>query len=396
MSHPVRRQRNDHRAGPLGRTRTTSPDASDERRLPGSVDVPGPKRRIQAIDLARGFAVVLMIISHGVNGLLSFEQFTDWGMVPIHVLTKFASSLFIMVFGIALAVAFVPHVDTERWPARRTKLLVNGLIVLFWYKLLTIVELNHLYEPEDILAALGYRMFPSYVEILGFYAIALLWLPFVLPLWARMPFWLRWASPLLVVLLTIWLQRSFEFWGISQLQAVLVEHPDHYTWGQLSRLPLVLTGLLIGDLLLRARDDRPARLRLVALIATAGLAALAGFALLAAPDFHEALLAIARNVGKHPPQMMFMLYSMGGALLLLALALFGGARLASALRPVTVIGSDALQAFIFHIIVIFVFFRLLFGWFHAVDYGFALTMSLLLVGATAAWIGLLRWIQPRA
>jgi len=351
--------------------------------------------RIDAIDLARGMAVALMILSHGVNGLLAFEQFTDWGMVPVHAMTKFASSLFITVFGIALAVAFVPHVDTPQWPAKRLKLLLNGLIVLFWYKLLTIVEMNHLYAPADIVDALLYRTFPSYVEILGFYAIALLWLPWVLPLWPRLPAWARWSSPLVAIALTLTLQQ-FDFWGVAQLQALVVEHPDFYTWGQLSRLPLVLLGLLLGGLILQARDDDARRWRLAAGVGAAGLALLAVFAVLAAPAIGEALLAIARNAGKHPPELQFMLYSLGGALCLLAIAVAGGRRLAAVLRPLTVIGSNALQAFVFHIVVIFVLFRLLFGWFHTVDYGFALTMSLLLIGATAAWIGLLRWIQRRA
>jgi hypothetical protein len=364
--------------------------------LPGSVSPPRGHGRIEAIDLARGIAVVLMIISHGVNGLLSFDQFTDWGLVPVHAITKLSSSLFIIVFGIAIGLAFVPHAGAVTWPPRRLKMLLNGLIVLFWYKMLTIVEMNHLYEPEDIVEALLYQQFPSYVEILGFYAIALLWLPFLLPLWARLPAAARWASPVLMGLLSWLLLHHVDFRGMDTLQALLVEHPDYYTWGQLSRGPLVLLGMLIGGLLLRHHDDPRARHLLTAAIGGVGLLSLLVFALLVAPDVHSALLAIARNAGKHPPELLFMLYSVGGALLLLCLSLVGGAWLARLLRPVTVIGSDALQAFIFHIVVIFVFFRLLFGWFHEVTYGFALTMAGVLVFATAGWIALLRWIQPRA
>ncbi|WP_220348819.1 heparan-alpha-glucosaminide N-acetyltransferase domain-containing protein [Alkalilimnicola ehrlichii] len=62
--------------------------------------------RIRAIDWARGAAVSLMIVSHGVNGLLSFDQIPIWHMVPVHLVTKISSSLFILVFGVALAVAF--------------------------------------------------------------------------------------------------------------------------------------------------------------------------------------------------------------------------------------------------------------------------------------------------
>ena len=177
--------------------------------------------RIESIDLARGFAICLMILSHGVNGLLEFDDFPAWGMVPLHAITKFSSSLFIMVFGIALAVAFVPKTGTADWPRRRNRLLWRGLAVLFWYKALTVVEMYAQHDRDAIVGTLLYRDFPSYVEILGFYAIALLWIPWMLPLWARTPAPLRWASPALLALASWWLLDNFDFWGVPQLQAIL-------------------------------------------------------------------------------------------------------------------------------------------------------------------------------
>jgi hypothetical protein len=354
-----------------------------------------PNARIEAIDLARGIAVCLMILSHGVNGLLPFEAFTDWGMVPVHAVTKFSSSLFIIVFGVAMGVAFVPRTGDADWPRRRLKLLLAGLVVLFWYKVLTVVEMSHLHEPSDIVDALLYRNFPSYVEILGFYAIALLWLPFVLPLWARLPAVARWASPVLLALVSWGLLRHVGFWGNEPLQALLVEHPDYYTWGQLARGPLVFLGLLIGGLVVSYYHDPRTRRMLAGGLAGTGLVLWLVFAVLVRGDLHAEVLAIAHNAGKHPPELRFMLFSMGGALVLLGLALAGGERLAAWLRPVTVVGSDALKAFIFHIAVIFVVFRYLLGWFHTVDYGFALAWALALIPATAAWIVLTRWLEVR-
>lgn len=351
--------------------------------------------RIEAIDFARGIAVSLMILSHGVKGLLSFEQFPDWGLVPIHAITKFASSTFIMVFGMALAVAFVPHTASPDWPRRRLKLLLGGVVVLFWYKLLTIVEMQHLHQPAQIVDALLYRDFPSYVEILGFYAIALLWLPWLLPLWAKAPAWLRWSSPALMAIVAWLLLRYVEF-GNEPVQALLVEHPDYYTWGQLSRGPLVLMGLLIGGLLLRSYGDPASRRWLAAGLAGIGLALWLVFLVLAGDDRSRELLAIAHNAGKHPPELMFMLFSMGGAFVILGLAILGGERLAALLRPVTVIGSAALQAFIFHIVVIFVGFRYLLGYFHNIPYSQALTLTLCVLAATPIWIVATRWIQRRS
>lgn len=352
--------------------------------------------RIEAIDFARGLAVALMILSHGTNALLPFSDFPDWGQVPVHALTKFSSSLFVIVFGVALAVAFVPKAGSDDWPRRRNKLLLRGLVVLLWYKLLTVVEMYELHEREAIIDTLLYRDFPSFVEILGFYAIALLWVPFLLPLWARMPALLRWASPVLMALACWWLLENFGFWGVPQLQALIVEHPDYYTWGQLARGPLILLGLLIGGLLLRAYDDPGRRTALAGGMVVAGVLALAVFAMLAGDDVVEEIRAIAGNAGKHPPGMLFMLYSVGGALALLGLAIAGGEMLARWLRPVTVIGSDALMAFAFHIVVIFVLFRDVLGYYQNVSYEYALLLTLLLIPATALFIWLLQKVQRRS
>lgn len=361
---------------------------------PASSSSPG-HGRIEAIDFARGLAVCLMILSHGVNGLLPFEDFTDWGIVPVHAITKFSSSLFIMVFGIALAVAYVPKTGTPGWPRRRNRLLWRGLVVLFWYKVLTVVEMYAQHDRETIVDTLLYRDFPSYAEILGFYAIAMLWIPWLLPLWARTPALLRWASPALLALASWWLLEHFGFWGVPQLQALLVEHRDYYTWGQLARGPLVLLGLLIGGLMLRCYRQTRTRMMLAGALALAAVALLVAFRVLAGDGLDNALQAIARNVGKHPPELMFMLFSLGGALGLLALALAGGELLARVLRPVTIIGSDALMAFVFHLAVIFILFRDVLGYFHNVSYEFALVLSLGLILATAAWIWLLQRIQRR-
>lgn len=349
--------------------------------------------RIESIDFARGLAVSLMILSHGVNGVMQLDEFPSWGLA-IHAITKFSSSLFVMVFGIALAVAFVPKTNAPDWPKRRLKLLLSGLVVLFWYKILTIVEMSHLHEPEDIVDALMYRAFPSYVEILGFYAIALLWVPFVLPVWAKLPVAARWTSPVLMALAS-WLMLEHVEWRSETLQALLVEHPDYYAWGQLARGPLVLVGLLIGGMIVAYYPRPRARRLLAAGLAAAGSLSLLVFVVLAREDFRGEIVAIAMNAGKHPPELKFMLYSVGGALLLLALAVLGGERIAHWLRPITIVGSDALKSFIFHIVVIFLGFRYLLGWFHTVDYEYALAWALALIPLTAAWISLTSWIQAR-
>src|SRR5690625_3400110 len=382
--------------------------------------------RIKAIDLARGIAVALMILSHGVNGMMAMDQLPRLGLIPIHLITKFSSSLFIIVFGVALTIAVLPNVHSEGWPRRRTKMILNGLVIFFWYKVLTIFEMLYLAEPEQILNTLLFGAFPCYVEHLGFYAIALLWAPFLVSLcsplfgafpsyvvslgfyaiallwgpflvslWSRTPLWLRLASPVLLGLFALWLSYNFHCWGNSTIQALLVEHEDYYTWGQLTRGPLVLTGLLIGEVIVRYHAKIRDRLRVSGGLLLAAILLFAALLILAGPDLSSHLEAIAMNEGKHPPGLLFMLFSVAGALAILALCLAGGDTLATLLHPLTVIGTDALKAFIFHIFVIFVIFRYLFGFYHNISYTFALILTLLLIPATALWISVTRWIDQK-
>ncbi|MFO7995152.1 MAG: heparan-alpha-glucosaminide N-acetyltransferase domain-containing protein [Marinobacter sp.] len=349
--------------------------------------------RVDAIDFARGVAVTLMILSHGIKGLLDFEQIPGWGMVPVHALTKFSSTLFIMVFGIALAVAFLPHVGKESWPRKRLKLLLAGVTIFFWYKVLTVVEMFQLAEPEQIIDALLYQTFPSFVEILGFYAIALIWVPFFLSLWVRMPLWLRVASPVLLALAAELLASRFGFWGNASLRAILVEHDELYTWGQLSRGPLILLGLLLGELILFCHPCLKRRMTLGGGLLALSVLLFGVFFWLGLPDVYDTLYAIAMNDGKHPPELTFMVFSMAGALAILGVALVGGNSLARVLKPITIIGSDAKAAFIFHISVIFVVFRYLLGYWHSISYDYALTLTFGLIIGTALWIKLTAWIR---
>ncbi|WNL38515.1 heparan-alpha-glucosaminide N-acetyltransferase domain-containing protein [Halomonas sp. PAMB 3232] len=355
--------------------------------------LPRIEGRVEAIDLARGIAIGLMILSHTVSGLVGIPNVPEWGIVPVHLLTKFSSSLFITVFGIALAVAFLPRTQNEDWPQRRLKLWLRGLEVWFWYKALTIVEMLPFYAPADILTTLLYGNFAIWVEILGFYAIALVWVPLILPLWAKAPLWSRLAAIIGFTALSAWLQE-FDFGGHAILKALLVDHPDYYAWGQLSRAPLIFIGLLIGEAALRCHGEQGAQRRLVlALIALGAVMVGAFYALSAAQgDVYAAMTAVANNVGKHPPGLAFMLFSVGGAFIILGLALAGGRTAARALLPLTLVGSDALKAFIFHIVMIFLVLRFLLGLNDTITYPQALGAGGLLILGAALWIWLTRWM----
>lgn len=339
--------------------------------------------------------MALMILSHGVKGLLSFQQIPPWGLVPIHLLTKFSSSLFIVVFGTSLAVAFLPAVGTPDWPRKRLQLLKRGLVVFFWYKALTIVEMFHLYSREDILKTLLYQAFPVYVEILGFYALALLWIPFILPVWQKLPLFVKPLVPIAFAVLSFQLFHHFDFWGNETLKALLVEHDRHYTWGQLARAPLIFLGLMIGEGVTHFASRPRARALFSGGLSLVGLAMIAIFLVLQKANLNESFLALALNEGKHPPATGFLLFSVGGALTLLGSCLLGGHILSVVLKPFTVIGQHSLSAFIFHIFVIFVFYRYLFDFWKKIEYERALLLTLILMALTVIWVKAASWAEKR-
>lgn len=362
---------------------------------PKEVETPST-HRFAALDMARGIAICLMIVSHGVKGLMMFEQMPSWGLVPIHLITKFSSSLFILVFGITLAVSFVPHVGTVNWPQKRRKLMVRGLVILFWYKALTVLEMSHLYDREQIWSALLYESFPIYVEILGFYAIALLWVPWVLPLWKKAHSIVRCLIPFALLGFSTLLSAHFDFFGSEIFQALLVEHTNHYTWGQISRAPLIFVGLLIGWMVQSASGTKWPRLIPFGVLTGVSVLLFSAFLFLAGDGVYESLVLIAKNAGKHPPEMQFMLFSLGGAFLILGLVFLGGKSLSSVLGFIQTIGKNSLQAFVFHIGVLFVFYRFLFDYFHKVEYSFALFLSFLLIFLTYVWLKITKWVRENS
>ncbi len=353
---------------------------------------PRTQQRVLDLDLARGIAVALMILSHGIKGLVGFDQFPEWGLVPIHLITKFSSTLFFIVFGASLAVAFLPYVGTSDWPRKRKKLIIRGLKIFFWYKILTIVEMFHLYSREDILQTLTYNAFTVYVEILGFYSIALLWIPFTLSIWRSLPLFVQMLLPFGLMILSNLIYSNFSFWGIEGLQALLVEHENHYTWGQLARSPLIFLGLLIGKLTFQPDQKAVERKAAILDIALSSAVFFTGFLIMSYGHLYQVLHEIALNEGKHPPEARFMLFSMGGAMFILSLTFWGGEKLALVLKPITIIGKDSLHAFIFHIFMIFIVYRYLFNLWHQISYYQALFLTLVLLALTPLWIRIKNWI----
>lgn len=348
---------------------------------------PELEQRIKSVDVARSFAIALMVLSHTVKGLMSFEMMPSFGIVPVHFLTKFSSSLFFLTFGAAVAVVYFPKVDDERWPVARWKLVRRALLIMVSYKALAVVQMYERNDWAAIADVLVWKQFPDFVEVLQFYSLFMLVLPFILRPVSRLSvvglIFLAWMLGLGSELV----RDVWDFGGNWQLQAILVEHRKAFCFGLITRGGFVLAGMAIGQALRRGPEvssmhaDPKARFRQVGgtLIAL-GVAALSTFFVAYRDEFGNMTAALAKNWGKHPPNLAFLLWSAGGAALVLGLLL----RLeAAGLRSpawLEILGREPLLSFNVHILVVFLIFRGAFGLRHEVTYAGALGLTLVNLG----------------
>jgi fucose 4-O-acetylase-like acetyltransferase len=326
------------------------------------------KRRWSSLDLARGIAITLMILSHCVKGLMYHSRIPDWGLIPIHLLTKFSSSLFILVFGLSLSLYFLPLIGSEKWPGKRTWMLKRGIELMVWYKILTIVQMFQFYPKSMIVDTLLFKRMPDFVEILSFYSIALLWIPFVLPIWSKSHWFIKVLWPTVMIALGQYLHHHFDFWGYETLKALIAEEKGFYTFGQLQRGGLVFIGLLMGDVFKHLKASKQSLKSFAMGCMGIGLLGLGTFYALNSTDFTESLIAIAKNVGKHPFALNFFLFSVGGAMAILGLSLLSNRSVHILLAPLIYLGKNSMNAFILHIIIIFYFYRYAFALHHNVTY----------------------------
>ncbi len=344
-------------------------------------------QRLQALDTARGVAIALMILSHTVKGLVSFRMMPDLAIVPVHLLTKFSSSLFIIVFGLSVAVAYLPRADSYKWPEIRRGLWKRALIILVSYKLLTVVQMFERYEWSAIIDTLLWKRFPDFAEILHFYAWMVLLLSFLLPVWKRLSLWnqvgVAWGFALLSMIL-----RPFEFGGLWQLKAILVEHRGAFCFGLLTRGSMVLFAMTVGEWLWSDKSRREQRVKTLGTASVIlGLSALGLFAVENWDGLSRTATSLAKNFGKHPPREVFMTFSVGGALLLLGLTLKARGAVDRALWPLRILGRQSLFCFNAHLLVLFLGFRWSLGLRHEVSYAGALGLTLVnvVLCAAGAW-----------
>ncbi len=313
----------------------------------------GKSVRISGIDIARGVAIYLMIQSHTVKGLLYFRDMPDWGINPMHTITKWSSPLFIFIFGLTMGVTMLPKCADDRFPALRNHLWFRAFLVLFWYKVLTVVQYFQTKPKEDIIDMLLFKKFPDFAEVLDFYWWMLLMIPFIMWVIRRWPVWVTPLAAGVIYALGIYLRENCDFFGIVQLKAILVEADGTFVFGLMSRGPYVLMGIFFGELISRSPEVPERRQQVAVLLISLGVMFLGLFLVNYWSVLDPVMTAMAKNAGKHPPQEYFTQFSLGGSLIISGLCLFI-TKTPWILKPLEILGKESLACFSTHLIVIFV------------------------------------------
>ena len=215
---------------------------------------------------------------------------------------------------------------------------------------------------EDIIDALLFKNFTDFAEVLNFYWIAILWIILLLPLWVRM----KWFHKLLTIgvfaVSGALLSKYFDFWGNWQIKAILVEYPKTFCFGQFQRGAIVLFGMFLGGLFLGRSTFKKDKFKIGFASIGIGLAVGAIFIFLTreSPQYRETILMrIAKNWGKHPPNLEFISFSLSGALILFGFSMIVPSKLTVIFKPFSLIGKEPFFCFNWHFILIFVIFRYL-------------------------------------
>jgi fucose 4-O-acetylase-like acetyltransferase len=203
----------------------------------------------------------------------------------------------------------------------------------------------------------------------------LILLPLLLKLWIRLNLVGKFALTYGTALTSFLLREHFDFFGIWQLKAIIVEVPGAFCFGVLSRGSMAMAGMLLGEIVIHPNASERGADYLAYVLYALGAAALGVFFFQNQDSLPIVLNALAHNAGKHPPSFTFLTFSLGGAAIILAYCLRLSAFERALSAPFKILGSESLWCFNLHLLIIFIGYRYLLGLRHNVTYGQALMLT---------------------
>jgi len=199
------------------------------------------KRRLTAIDKTRAFAILCMITIHFGPGVFDRLPSLDFLMEPVLFLGRFATTAFIIVFGITIGYIYIDKYIAAPGPVSK-KIYARARLLFIYAIIICIPNYINLVIQGDTNPS--HWLYGTY-SILNYYAIAL----FTLPLWLRFltqnlvrnslllgaSFWI-----LGYLLLQFWhFDDALVFRRYEELDLYLPENPDHLGFLEYLRLTFI-------------------------------------------------------------------------------------------------------------------------------------------------------------
>jgi uncharacterized membrane protein len=276
--------------------------------------------RLRALDAARGWALIFMILIHGFSLFLDpASPARDYAVLSvIFFLTKVTAPLFIWMFGMTMAYVYRDQLaDPAKFERLKHRLLVRaGWVFLSREFLVLVVDLDEGRSAYFILKRLLFLQTGDWIEVLNFYTILLLLGPWVLRAWRRAPllarlgamavmYGLGWAlSHVPVPEFAVGIKNILVGYPVG---AIVGEPPDTFPLFQLS--VFFFAGLLAGEYLVAVMRVR-AFTRLLAGGLALALLAFGMSLLMAGTSISHYVTAIAYDRYKYPPNLAYIFYGL--------------------------------------------------------------------------------------
>lgn len=209
-------------------------------------------RREVFIDFARGFAIVIAVISHAFYAF-GYDVLFGKSMYQIMSITRLATPSFILITGMMFELVYLPKVETRGFKATAASLIRRSLQCYLAYLITVFIEwFNQHLSTINARYAVTFLGNSLFSDILKFYALFLL---LAIPIiWIRKRFGIWWISMLPVVVWVVDVLLDGIHWPhaqqpIANLSALIFGHPGISNFSIWHALTFMSFGMLTGYML---------------------------------------------------------------------------------------------------------------------------------------------------
>jgi uncharacterized membrane protein len=216
--------------------------------------------RLRTLDGVRGVALLLLIISHCLQLLPTWElsQVEYRAVNGFLFLTKVATPLFVWVFGMTMAYVYFDQLDQPaKFAQLKRRLWKRALLVFLSHQILVIVIETSNHSPfNQIIGRLLYVRLGFWIEVLNFYFVILLISPWLLRWWRNTPPLVRACVIPMPYLLGYLLAPTPVSPALAVIKDTITGSPGSDTFPVLQFSAFYLVGLTFGEFLFEKLPSR--------------------------------------------------------------------------------------------------------------------------------------------